>query len=95
MNDIFEQVNCEIITKLLLFEEGEFIFSQPLLDYIGQNMDDETKKAFLHLNQGEIADLMICSPEAVMKARVFIPEMMNLLYNSAYTTKSVKVKKVR
>ena len=82
MNNIFEQVNREIITKSLVFEEGEFLYLQPILDYIGQNMDDETKKACIHLNKGEVAELMTCSPEPVMKARVFILEMLNILCNT-------------
>ena len=87
MEFIFEQVNCEIITKSLLFEEGEFVYSQPILDYIGQNMDDKAKKACLHLNKVEVAELMACSSEAVMKAQVFIPEMLNILCNIGHFCK--------
>ena len=82
MEFIFEQVNHEIITKSLLFEEGEFVYSQPILDYIGQNMDDKAKKACLHLNKGEMVELMSCPPPSVMKAKTNIAKMMEILCNS-------------
>ena len=35
LNNIFKQVNREIINKSLTHEEGELIYSQEILDYIG------------------------------------------------------------
>ena len=81
MNEIFEQLNREIITKSLLHEEGEFVYSQELLTFISVNLNDKDKKACLHLNKDEMVELMSCLPESVMKARTFIPEMLQILCN--------------
>ena len=82
MNKIFKQLNCEIILKSFLHEEGEFVFSQEILNFIFEKMNEDDKKACLHLNKGDITELMTCPPDSVMKAHSFLPEMMAILCNS-------------
>ena len=81
MNNVYEQLNREIILKSLLHKEGEFVFSQEILNFISEKMNEDDKKACLHLNKGDITELMTCPPDSVMKARTFLPEMMSILCN--------------
>ena len=81
LNDIYERVNREIINKSLAHEEGELIYSQEILDYIGRNMSADDKKACLHLNKGKMVKLMSCPPPSIMKAKTDIAKMMEILRN--------------
>ena len=81
MDQIYKQLNCEIINKSLFHEEGEYVYSQEVLTFISEKMNEEDKRACLFLNRGEITELMQCPPDSVMKAKAFLPEMMLILRN--------------
>ena len=78
---MFEQLYQEIISKSLSHEEGKFVYSQELLDYISANMNTKDKKACKHMNLGQMSELMSCSPDSVMKVKTSIAEMMRILCN--------------
>ena len=85
-NEIYKQLNREIVTKSLSHEEGKFVYSQELLDYIAANMNAEDKRACKHLNLGQMPELLACSPDSVMKARTLLAEMMRILCNRRIKT---------
>ena len=85
LNKVFDKVNHEIIIKSLAHKEGEIVFSQDVLDYIGQNMSTDNKKACLHLIKNEVTELMTCPPTSVMKVNMYITKMMDILCNTYYT----------
>ena len=78
---MFEQLNQKIISKSLSHEEGKFVYSQELLDYISANIDTENKKACKHMNLGQMSELMSCSPDSVIKAKMSLAEMMRIFCN--------------
>ena len=82
LNKIFDKVNQEIILKSLIHEEGEIAFSQDVLDYIVQNMSNDDKKACMHLIKNELTELIACPPTSVLKAKLHISKMMELLRNN-------------
>ena len=71
-NEVYEQLNREIIIKSLSHEEGKFVYSQELLDYISANLNAEDKRSCKHLNLGQMPKLLACSLDSVIKARMLV-----------------------
>lgn len=76
---ILERLNREIISNLLLRVDDAPIILQDINDYIVANLTPDDKQACIFLNQARINELMAMPAANIVKARVAMIDMLNLL----------------